>query len=150
MENKSSVPTTLKLRVLSSVNAILSPHGIIRLSNEELLKVILYGHKQLSFDSNAKILTATLEYIHTSKRGSEWPSIIIFSSPLPIFSFCLIVLFKFLLRYSSGRTSKWSMCHKLCTNYDFNLVFDQRGTIKARGVVMIFCTPCYRPCSIVK
>ena len=53
---------------LSSVNAILLPHGIIRLSNEELLKVILYGHEQLSVDSNTKILIATLEHIHTSKR----------------------------------------------------------------------------------
>ena len=40
--------------LLSSVNAILLPHGIICLSNEELLKVILYGHDQLSFDLNAK------------------------------------------------------------------------------------------------
>ena len=43
-------------------------HGIICPSNEELLKVILYAHEQLSFDSNAKILRATLEYIHISKR----------------------------------------------------------------------------------
>ena len=48
--------------LLSSVNAILLPHGIIRLSNEELLKIILYGHEQLSLDSNAKILRATVEF----------------------------------------------------------------------------------------
>ena len=54
--------------LLSSRNAILLPHGTIRVSNEELLKVILYGHEQLSFNSNAEILRATLEYIHTSKR----------------------------------------------------------------------------------
>ena len=54
--------------LLSSVNAILLPHGLISLSNEELLKIILYGHEQLPFDSNAKILTATLRYIHVSKR----------------------------------------------------------------------------------
>ena len=53
---------------LSSLNAILLPFGIISPSNEELLKVILYSHEQLSFVSNAKILRATLEYIHTSKR----------------------------------------------------------------------------------
>ena len=54
--------------LLSSVNPILLPHGLINLSNEELLKIILYGHEQLPFDSNAKILTATLEYIQASKR----------------------------------------------------------------------------------
>ena len=57
-----------RLDLLSSVNAILLPHGIINLSNKELLKIILYGHEQLPFDSNAKILTATLEYIQASKR----------------------------------------------------------------------------------
>ena len=54
--------------LLSSVNAILLPHCLISLSNEELLKIILYGHEELPFDSNAKILTATLKYIHVSKR----------------------------------------------------------------------------------
>ena len=54
--------------LLSSVNAILLPYDIICPSNEELLKVILYGHEQLSFVSNAKILKATLEYIHNYKR----------------------------------------------------------------------------------
>ena len=54
--------------LLNSVNAILLPYGIICPSNEELLKVILYGHEQLSFDSNEKILRAALEYIHISKR----------------------------------------------------------------------------------
>ena len=44
-----------------SVNAMLFPHGLISQSNEALLQVILYGHEQLSFDSNAKILQATLE-----------------------------------------------------------------------------------------
>ena len=54
--------------LFNSVNAMLLPHGLISLSNEALLQVILYGHQQLSFDSNAKILQATLEYIHASKR----------------------------------------------------------------------------------
>ena len=37
-----------RLDLLNSVNAILLPHGLmINLSNEELLKVILYGHDQL-------------------------------------------------------------------------------------------------------
>ena len=57
-----------RLDLLNSVNAILLPHGLIILSNEELLKIILYGHEQLSFDSNAKILTANLENIQASKR----------------------------------------------------------------------------------
>ena len=54
--------------LLNSVKAILLSHGLISLSNEELLKVILYGHEQLPFDSNAQILTATLKYIQASKR----------------------------------------------------------------------------------
>ena len=52
--------------LLNSVNAMLLPHSLISLSNEALLQVILYGHEQLSFDSNATILQATLEYIHAS------------------------------------------------------------------------------------
>ena len=41
---------------------------LINLLNEELLKVILYGHEQLSFNSNAKIPSATLKHIKASKR----------------------------------------------------------------------------------
>ena len=36
-----------RLDLLNSVNAILLPHGLINLSNEELLKIILYGHEQI-------------------------------------------------------------------------------------------------------
>ena len=50
-----------RLDLLSSVNVISLSHGLIHLSNEELLKIILCGHEQLSFDS-------TLEYIQASKR----------------------------------------------------------------------------------
>ena len=56
-----------RLDLLNSVNVILLPHGLMNLSNEELLKIIYHGHEQLSFDSNAKILTATLEFIQSSK-----------------------------------------------------------------------------------
>ena len=42
--------------LLNSVNAILLCHGVIRLSNEELLKIIRYGHEQLCFDSNASAI----------------------------------------------------------------------------------------------
>ena len=54
--------------LLSCVNAILLPRGLLNLSNKELLKVILYGHEQLPFDLNAKTLTATINYIQDSKR----------------------------------------------------------------------------------
>ena len=57
------------LDLLSSTNVILLPHGLIKLSIEELLKIILYDYGQLSRDSNAKILTTTLEYIQASKRS---------------------------------------------------------------------------------
>ena len=57
VSNRVSIPTYDK-----------SLYDMINLSNEELLKIILYGHEQLPFDSNAKILIATLEYIQASKR----------------------------------------------------------------------------------
>ena len=59
---------TNRLDLLNSVNAILLPHGLKNRSNEKSLKIILYGYEQLSFHSNAKILTATLEYNQAAKR----------------------------------------------------------------------------------
>ena len=59
---------TNRLDILSGVNAIFLRRGLINLSNKELLKIILYGYEQIPFDSNAKILTTTLEYIQASKR----------------------------------------------------------------------------------
>ena len=32
--------------LLNSVNAILMPHGLMNLSNEDFLKIILYGHEE--------------------------------------------------------------------------------------------------------
>ena len=52
-----------RLDLLNSVSAILSPQVLINLSSDTLLKIILYGHEQLSFDSNGKILIAAQEYI---------------------------------------------------------------------------------------
>ena len=52
--------------LLDSVNAILLPRGLINLSNEDLLKIILYGHEQLPLESKSKILAATLS--KASKR----------------------------------------------------------------------------------
>ena len=54
--------------LLSSVNAILRPHGLVNLSNENLLQIILYGHEKLPLDSNTKIIEATLKYIQASER----------------------------------------------------------------------------------
>ena len=54
--------------LLSSVNAILRPHGLVNLSNENLLQIILYGHEKLPSDSNTKIIEATLKYIQASER----------------------------------------------------------------------------------
>ena len=44
------------------MNAILLPHGFSSLSNEVLLKFILYGDKQLTTDSNKKLLEASLKF----------------------------------------------------------------------------------------
>ena len=54
--------------LLNSVHAILRPHGLTNLSNENLLKILLHGHKNLSFYLNKKILEATLKYIQASER----------------------------------------------------------------------------------
>ena len=54
--------------LLGRVNAILLSHGLANPSNNELVDIILYGHKHLSLTSNASILTATLEYIKATKR----------------------------------------------------------------------------------
>ena len=53
---------------LNCVNTILLPHSMGNLSHDKLVHIRLYGHERLSFELNAKILSATLEYIHVSKR----------------------------------------------------------------------------------
>ena len=54
--------------LFNSVNAILRPHGLTNLINENLLQILLYGHDKLSFDLNSKILEATLKYIQALER----------------------------------------------------------------------------------
>ena len=54
--------------LLNSVDAILRPHGLTNLKNENLLQILLYGHEKLSFVLNTKILEATLKYIQASER----------------------------------------------------------------------------------
>ena len=44
------------------------PHGMVNLSNDKLIDILLYGHESLSFELNTKILSATLDYIEVSKR----------------------------------------------------------------------------------
>ena len=55
--------------LLNCVNAILLSHGLANPSNNELVDIILYGHKHLSFASNASILNATLECIKAIKNA---------------------------------------------------------------------------------
>eukprot|EP00794_Sanderia_malayensis_P002002 gene2002-2277_t len=54
--------------LLNNVNRILLRHNLVNPSNKDLLRIILYGHEQLTFDANAKLLKATLEFIHVTKR----------------------------------------------------------------------------------
>ena len=54
--------------LLNSVSVILLPHGFSSLSNEVLLKFILYGDEQLTIDTDKKLLEATLKFIHASER----------------------------------------------------------------------------------
>ena len=58
----------LRSDFLNSVNAILLPHGFSSLSNEVLLKFILYGDEPLTVDTNEKLLEATFKFIHASER----------------------------------------------------------------------------------
>ena len=52
--------------LLSSLNAILLPHGFLSL----LLKFILYDDERLTIDTNKKLLQATLKSIHASEHFS--------------------------------------------------------------------------------
>ena len=54
----------LRSDLLNSVNATLLPHGFSSLSNEVLLKFILYCDDRLTIDTNKKLLEATLKFIH--------------------------------------------------------------------------------------
>ena len=45
--------------LLNRVNAILLPHSMENLSNDELVNILLYDHESLSYVLNAKILSAT-------------------------------------------------------------------------------------------
>ena len=54
--------------LLSRVQAILLSYGLLNLSNEELVSIILYGDERLPIESNKAIIKATLEFIESSKR----------------------------------------------------------------------------------
>ena len=58
----------LRSDLLNSVNAKLLPHGFSSLSNDVLLKFILFGDERLTIDTNEKLLEATLKFIHASER----------------------------------------------------------------------------------
>ena len=54
--------------LLDAINTILQPQGLSHLSNEVLLKIVLYGDERLTLISNTKILEATLKYIYATER----------------------------------------------------------------------------------
>ena len=54
--------------LLDRANAILRPHGLSNPQNNELLQILLYGHKRLLSHSNINILEATLNYIQATER----------------------------------------------------------------------------------
>ena len=56
--------------LLGHVQAILLLYGLLNLSNEELVSIILYGDETLPVESNRAIIKATLELIESSKRFS--------------------------------------------------------------------------------
>ena len=50
--------------LLSRVQAILLSYGLLNLSNEELVSIILYGDERLPIESNKAIIKATLDVKH--------------------------------------------------------------------------------------
>jgi len=44
-------------------------------ASEELLQIILYGHDNLPYDSNSKVLAMTIWYIHDSKHFERMTTI---------------------------------------------------------------------------
>ena len=56
--------------LLSCVQAVLLSGGLASLSNRELVSILLYGEERLHFESNKKIIKATLDFIESSKRCS--------------------------------------------------------------------------------
>ena len=54
--------------LLNGLNAILPPSDISNLSNELLVELILYGNERLPPGVNKRLIGATLEYTHATKR----------------------------------------------------------------------------------
>ena len=56
--------------LLSLVRPELLLNGILALSNEELVSIMLYGDEKLLFESNRVIIKATLDFLESSSRFS--------------------------------------------------------------------------------
>ena len=54
--------------LLDAINSILEPQGLSNLSNEVLLKVLLYGDERLPPKSNTMVLVATIKFIYATER----------------------------------------------------------------------------------
>ena len=54
--------------LLAGIRALLLPHGYVNLANEYLLKLLLYGDKELSYSLNRQILEHTLHFIYETGR----------------------------------------------------------------------------------
>ena len=53
---------------LDAINSILVPQGLSNLSDEALLKILLYGDERLPLVSNTMILMATIKYMYETER----------------------------------------------------------------------------------
>ena len=56
--------------LLSRVQSVLLSCDLSDLSNVELVSILLYGDERLNFESNKKIIKATLDFIESAKRFS--------------------------------------------------------------------------------
>ena len=54
--------------LLTGVLALLRPYGYVKTSSEALMKVLLYGDKNLPNDLNKSILLLTLNFMHKTGR----------------------------------------------------------------------------------
>ena len=69
MKNEMKICWIMRYDIIASVAAILQLHGLSSpSSNQELVKVILYGDERLPNEFNKKLLEATLKFIHATER----------------------------------------------------------------------------------
>ena len=63
--------TNYRHQLLQVINPILLAHGMGFQDDDNLLKLLLYGHEHFTFQENQSILKATLSFIKMTRRFSH-------------------------------------------------------------------------------